>query len=89
MIDGWIAKRRLRKQIANCDFEMAKTILTKNFAGKVIPNDLASILDSFTANPCLETALQLLAYDHNFISVFELARKGGFTQHLFRSGDIK
>lgn len=89
MISKWIAKRRFKAHLTGCNFEMAKTILVKQFAGGVIPKELAKLLDEFSSNPGTDTALDLILYDSKFVAVFELARSGGFTEHLFKQGDLK
>jgi hypothetical protein len=89
MISEWLAKRRLKKHLSGCNFDMAKTILVKQFAGSVIPKELAKLLDAFSSNPGTDTALDLILYDSKFVAVFELARSGGFTEHLFKQGDLK
>ena len=76
MIGKWLAKRRLKRHLRGCNFVMANTILVKQFAGSVIPNELAKLLDAFGSNPGTETALDLILYDSKFLAVFELARKG-------------
>jgi hypothetical protein len=68
---------------------MAKTILVKQFGGGVIPKELIKLLDAFLLNPGIDTALELIIYDSKFVAVFELAKKGGFTEHLFSKGDLK
>jgi hypothetical protein len=83
------AKRQLRAQLARCNFVMAKDLVVRSLGGSVIPKELAALLDSFTANPCFETAAKLIEYDRKFLAVFELARDGGFTEQLFRKGDIE
>ena len=82
------AKEQLRTQLTRCNFVMAKALVVRSLGGSVIPKELAALLDSFTANPCLETAAKLIEYDRKFLAVFELARDGGFTEQLFRKGDI-
>lgn len=82
-------EEEIRKQLESCNYDMAKSLLIKKFSGGVIPNDLAHLLDRFIANPCVDTAFDLVNFDQNFIAIFELARHGGFTEHLFRKGDIK
>lgn len=89
MIGGWLTKRKLRKQLQGCNYEMAKTMLIRKFSGGVIPNELVHLFDKFVANPCFETAFDLLKFDPNFLAFFELARRGGFTDHLFQQGDIE
>ena len=85
---NWLAKRKLRKKLEGYNYNMAKALLISKFGGGVIPNELAHLLDHFTTNPCFETAIDLIQYDSNFISFFELSRHGGFTEHLFKQGDI-
>ena len=63
---------------------MAKAILVKQFAGSVIPKELAKILDAFSSNPGIDTALDLILYDSKFVAVFELARSGKFSEHLYK-----
>jgi len=89
MINGWFAKRRLRKQLQGCNYEMAKKFLVHKFSDGVIPNELAHLLDKFVANPCFGTAFELIKFDSTFLSFFELARQGSFTEYLFQKGDIK
>ncbi|MBS3909064.1 MAG: hypothetical protein KGZ93_05490 [Actinobacteria bacterium] len=83
------AKEQLRTQIAGCNFAMAKALVVRSLGGSIIPKELAALLDGFTENPCLETAAKLIEYDQKFRAVFELARGGGFTEQLFRKGDIE
>ncbi len=83
------SKEEPRKQLEGCNYGMAKALVVRNFSGSVIPKELASILDSFTSNPCFETAERLIEYDSKFLAFFELARGGGFTERLFRMGDIE
>ncbi len=89
MISEWLAKRKLRKHLHGCNYEMAKTILVRKFSGGVIPNELARLLDAFISNPCFNTAIKLIQFDSTFFSVFDLARRGGVTNQLFQKGDIR
>jgi|CXWL01.1.fsa_nt_gi hypothetical protein len=89
MIGKWLAKRRLKRHLSGCNFEMAKTILVKQFAGSVIQKELAKLLDAFSSNPGTDTAVDLILYDSKFVAVFELAQSGGFTEHLFSQGDLE
>jgi len=89
MIGLWFAKRKLRKQLQGCNYEMAKAMLIRKFSNAVIPNELAHLFDKFVANPGFDTAFGLIEFDSNFLALFELARGGGFTEYLFQKGDIK
>ena len=89
MIGNWLSKRRLKRRLSGCNFEMAKQILIKQFSGGVIPNELANLLDAFVSNPGTDTALDLIRYDSKLLYVFELARRGGFTERLFEEGGRK
>ena len=85
----WFAKRKLRKQLKGCNYEMAKEMLIRRFSNAVIRNELVHLFDKFVANPGFDTAFDLIKFDSNFLALFELARDGGFTEHLFKKGDIK
>ena len=89
MISRWFARRKLRKQLQNCNYEMAKTVVIRKFSGGVIPKELAALLDTFISNPCFDTAVDLIEHDPKFLAFFELSKRGGFTEHLFQQGDIK
>ncbi len=89
MIGKWLAKRKIKKHLLGCNFEMAKVLLTKQFSGSVIPNELASLLHAFCAKPEFDTASKLVLFDPNFLSVFDLCRSGGVTEKLFRDGDMQ
>ena len=89
MIGKWLTKRRFKRHLSGCNFEMAKMILTKQFAGSVIPKELAKLLHTFCSNPGTDTALDLILFDPDLASVFELARSGGVTERFFSRGDLK
>ena len=59
MIGLWFAKRKLRKQLQGCNYEMAKAMLIRKFSNDVIPNELAHLFDKFVANPGFDTAFNL------------------------------
>lgn len=84
-----LAKQSIRQHLAGCNFEMAKALLTKQFSGSVIPNELASLLHAFSSKPEADTAINFILFDQKFLSVFELCRAGGITEKLFREGDIE
>jgi hypothetical protein len=89
LISRWFAKRKVRKQLQNCNYEMAKTVIIRKFSGGVIPKELVDLLDAFISNPCFDTAVKLIEYDSKFLVFFELSRCEGFTEHLFQQGDLK
>lgn len=78
---------RVRRDLKGCNFQMAKAIITKQFSGKVIPNDLALLLDRYISNPTIETAVDLVLFDSALIAYFELSRSRGFTESMFRQED--
>ena len=79
----------IKQQLIGCNFEMAKTILVKQFAGGVLPKELVKLLQAFSDNPGPATGMDLILYDSKMWAVFELAKSGGFTEGLFRQGDFK
>lgn len=79
---------QLRDKLENCNHTMTKGLLVRQFSGGVIPKPLAALLDAYIANPCAETAIKLVKFDQEFIAFFELACQGGFTESLFRKGDL-
>ena len=89
MISRWFARRKLRRQLQSCNYEMAKTVVIRKFSGGVIPKELTALLDTFISNPCFDTAVDLIEHDPKFLAFFELSKRGGFTEHLFQQGDIK
>ena len=86
---GVMAKEKdLRAVMDGCNHKMAKALLIKQFSCGVIPRTLIALLDEYVVNPCTETAMKLVQFDPNLISVFELARGGSFTSFLFGKGDL-
>ena len=57
-------------EIIDCDYDYAAMTLKQQFAGGVYPKELVSLLDDYCKNPCLETALDLILFDANFLVVF-------------------
>jgi len=82
------AKRYIKNRIRNCNFEFAKQSIINQFSGTAIPNELARRLDNFVKNPCVDTALELIKFDPDFVGFFELARNGGITEYLYRTGHL-
>ena len=78
-----------REILENCNHEMVKVILPRKFSWGVIPKDLAVIVKSYMANPCLETAEAIVEYDSEFLAVFELCQLGSISEQLFSQGDLK
>ena len=83
------SSREIDKILRYHNSEIVKSILTHTFAGGIIPKDLASLLDSYMSNPSFENASALVKYDPKFIAFFELSKEGGFSEFLFKKGDIK
>ncbi len=57
-------------EIQGCDYEYAATELKRRLGGGVLAKELVSLLDDYCANPCLETALDLILFDPNFLVAF-------------------
>jgi hypothetical protein len=72
MFDKWRFKRVLRKKLRGCDFERTRNLMAKLLGEMVIPQELASHLDSYMENPCFDTAFNLIWYDlgHSKESLF-------------------
>lgn len=74
MIWNRFIKKKLRKELQDCNYEIAKAMLIKSFSGSVIPNELSLLLSKFVENPGFETAFDLIKFDSRFIALFKLAR---------------
>jgi hypothetical protein len=72
LISRWLNRRELQKQLKECNYEMAKTVVIRKFSGGVIPNELAALLDTFIPSPCIDTAVELIEYAPKFFAFFEL-----------------
>lgn len=86
MLEGirrFFVRRKLLKFLENCNFELAQDMLRKQWAGSVIPKNLAVCLREFDARPCPETALALILFDGRFLASFELAQKGSTLEWVF------
>ena len=71
-----LKKRRYWKEIfSNCDFEFARDLLMRTFAGGVVRTDLARLLNAYTDNPCRQTAIALIEYDKHEFQRFFLDNK--------------
>jgi|GEM_PF-6407579 hypothetical protein len=74
MLNEWLLKRKLQKQLQGCNYQLAQSLVLKNFTDKVIPKQLAVLLDSFVSNPCFNTQVPLITYDPKFLAFFELSK---------------
>jgi hypothetical protein len=57
-------------EIVGCDYGLAAKLLTQTFGGKVLSKDLTCLLDDYLQNPCLETAMDLILFDPEFLALF-------------------
>jgi len=57
-------------EIMGCDYEYAAEELKRRLSGGVLLKELVSLFDDYCANPCLETALDLILFDDNFLVLF-------------------
>lgn len=89
MINKWLAKRKLKRLLSGCNFEVAKTILEKQFGGSVIQNQFAELLNAFSLNPSTDNAINLILYNSDFKKFFELIKNGEFTESIFTQKDIQ
>lgn len=85
----WLVKRKMRRYLHGCNYELAKGVLINLFTGTVIKKELSLLLNKFADNPCFDTAFALIKFDPKFVVFFEDTRKGGVTEHLFREGALK
>ncbi len=80
---NFFEKRRWKRLLNNCDYQIARTLLIKIFQDSVVPKKLAKLLENYFSNPCLETAVDLLKFDGKFIATFELS-KSPYNQNDFK-----
>ncbi len=82
-------RRKIRKALEEleCRYLFSKKILENKFTGSVIPNELAVLLDSFSENPCIDTAIDLVAFDENFLAFFQIARKEGLASSSWQADE--
>ena len=57
-------------EITGCDYEYAAVELKRRLSGGVFPRELVSLLDDYCKNSCLETALDLIRFDNEFLVLF-------------------
>lgn len=82
----WLKRRKLKKQLRDCNFTMASEIVARYFSAGTSKDKLMPLLDSFYKNPSIETAVALLEYAPNLIPLFKLALYGRITEFIFRRG---
>jgi ankyrin repeat protein len=73
----FIEKRRWKKILKGCDYQLAAKVLNRQFKGSVIRNELAALLENYMTKPCLETALDLIQYNTRFFILFRGCKPGG------------
>lgn len=74
------AQQNLRNELRGCNYAVAAAIFEETFGGGLLRNELIQLLERFCANPCFETACELVAYRDpdattDLISVFHMSRE--------------
>lgn len=79
----FIDKLKIKAQLKDCDYVVAKLAMIQKFSGAIINDELTKILDEFMANPCFENAVKLIDYDPDFIDFFNECKPNGyFTRNI-------
>ncbi len=86
---NWLTRRKIKKQLGDCNFNMAKEIVARYFSINTSKDKLKPLLGSFYENPSIETAVALLEYAPDLIPLFKSALYGRITEFVFRRGDLK
>ena len=60
--------------------------MVHTFAGGIIPNDLAKLLDIFNNNPCRKTAIELIEFDEQEILKFFANNRTSMEQMMEENG---
>ena len=78
--------RRLKwyKRLQGCNYDTAKMLLAHQYEEQMHRTDFASRLDAFLADPCFDTAADLLDFNPKLIIYFEDSKPGGELDRLFR-----
>lgn len=83
---NFLKRRRFRKLLAGADFEFAAEWLGEVFSGKIIPKELATVLDTYCETPCLDNAVHLVEFDPQlavfFVESHFRRRMKGMYQHV-------
>jgi hypothetical protein len=76
MLLSWLKRHKWRKQLAGCNYTTAKSLLARKFSESIISTDFSNRLDRFIADPCFDTAADLLDIAPQLISYFETSKAG-------------
>lgn len=68
--------------LSGCDLELAAAFFNQQFAGSIIPKELAKLIEGFVDDPNTANAIALLEFDSNFWLHFDSARPGGYLTRL-------
>lgn len=79
---GFFSRSKWRRHLRGADYTLAAKALSAQFAGSVIPDQLAALLTAFVRLPNSENAIALLEFDSQFITVFESCKPGGLFTRL-------
>lgn len=84
MLLSWFKRRKWRKQLEGCDYTTAKSLLARKFSEAILHTDFGNRLDRFIANPCFDTAADLLDIAPQLITYFESSKAGDEMNLLFK-----
>ncbi len=78
--------RRLKwyKRLQGCNYDTAKMLLAHHYQDNMERTDFDAKLDAFMADPCFETAADLLNFDPELVTFFDNSKPGGELDRLFR-----
>ena len=62
---------QFKKLLIETDFNLVAKLIAKEFEGAIIEKKLANLFDNYLKNPCLETAVKLIKYQPEFLSIFK------------------
>lgn len=74
----FLDKLRIKSQLKDCDYIVAKLAMIQKFSGAVMNDELTKLLDEYMANPCFDNAIKLIEYDNSFYIIFIESKPNGF-----------
>ena len=86
MVFRWLKRQKWQRRLQGCHFDIARSLLATQFQENYIRTDFANRLDQFLADPCFETAADLLEIEPELLSYFDASKSGNQMNLLFKQG---
>lgn len=86
---NFVARRRMKNMLEDCDYQLACEIIKQKFGSQDAQYESSQGIEDYISNPCFKTAVKLIETDPLFTYYFVESKPGGLYTRINGKADKK